>query len=147
MKPSKVVVVIFLILTASFLGLLLQTLLSIPKIDSLESYSPSESTTIFLADGSPLARFHSEENRRVVPISKISPFVINSVVAKEDERFYNHHGVDIQGIFRATFKNLLYGRIVEGGSTITQQLARNIFLTRQRSIVRKVAEIILAIQL
>jgi penicillin-binding protein 1A len=94
-----------------------------------------------------LARLHQEENRQVVPLSKIAPALQSAVVATEDPNFYSHHGLDFSGIFRATVKNLAYGRVVEGGSTITQQLARNLFLNRRKSMLRKLAEAILALQI
>ncbi len=147
MKFSKFSFIVFIVVLAAFSGMTLQILMTLPKVDTLDYYAPSESTMLFSSDGKPLARFHKEENRRVVPLSKISPYVLKAAVSIEDERFYSHHGVDFEGIFRATVKNFLYGRIVEGGSTITQQLARNLFLTRQKSIVRKLAEIILAFQI
>lgn len=147
MKFSKLTVVAFVILLALFSGLIVQILVSLPKVETLDTYIPSESTILFSLDNKPLARFHKEENRRVVPLARISPYILKAVVAIEDERFYSHHGIDFEGILRATFKNFLYGRIVEGGSTITQQLARNLFLTRQKSIIRKLAEAILAFQI
>jgi len=128
-------------------GLTLQLLLQLPNVNTLTSYSPSESTIIFSADGKMLARLHREENRQVIPLSKISPELQKAVVATEDPHFYKHHGLDFSGILRATVKNLLYGRFVEGGSTITQQLARNLFLTRQKKITRKLAEVILALEI
>ncbi|MFC1511378.1 transglycosylase domain-containing protein [Candidatus Margulisiibacteriota bacterium] len=136
-----------LAILAGIAGLLLSILTQLPDIDRLDSYTPSESTQLFSADGKVLARLHREENRRVVPLSKISPHLIKAVIATEDPRFYVHHGLDFYGIVRAGIKNVMYGRVVEGGSTITQQLARNLFLTRRRVITRKIAEAILAMQI
>jgi len=135
------------IIIAIVASLALQIVSQLPNVESLDNYLPSETTQLIAGDGSILARLHHEENREVVPLSRISDYFEKSVIASEDPAFYRHHGFDIYGIFRATIKNIMYGRVVEGGSTISQQLARNIFLTRQKKITRKIAEIILAIQL
>ncbi|WP_010283576.1 transglycosylase domain-containing protein [Bacillus timonensis] len=79
-----------------------------------------------------------------VRYEKIPPHVINAVIAIEDRRFYNHPGVDYIGIFRALFRNLKAGGIVEGGSTITQQLTKNVFLTHEQTLTRKIDEFFLA---
>jgi penicillin-binding protein 1A len=132
---------------AAFSGLTLTILSQLPDVEAISSYIPSETTVIFSADGKVLARFHREENRQVVPLSKISPYLQKAVIATEDARFYKHHGFDFYGIIRAGIKNIIHGRIVEGGSTITQQLARNLFLTRRKTVTRKLAEILLALQI
>jgi len=137
----------FLIVTAMVSIITLQILFQMPDIETLNTYVPSESTLIFSADGKVLARLHQEENRQVVPLQKISPYLIKSIITVEDERFYQHRGLDLYGIFRASIKNAIYGRAVEGASTISQQLARNVFLTRRKTIVRKLAEAILALQI
>ncbi|MBI5700587.1 penicillin-binding protein 1A [Candidatus Saganbacteria bacterium] len=146
-KRPRSLLIVILIIAAAIVGIFVQTMLTLPKVETLDYYIPSESTTLFSSDSNPMARFHKEENRRVVQMSSISPYIKKAVISIEDERFYSHNGVDFQGILRAAGKNLLCGRIVEGGSTITQQLARNLFLTRQKSIVRKFAEIIIALQI
>lgn len=119
----------------------------LPDVRTISTYVPSETTKIYSSDGIVLAELHQEENRIVVPLEKISPYLKQAVVATEDTEFYNHHGVNVQGIFRAAIKNAIAGRFVEGGSTLTQQLARNIFLHKRRKISRKVSEAILAIQI
>ena len=148
-KPSLVrwIPFLFFILLAVAAGLFLQILHQLPDVETINTYLPSETTLIFSGDGKVLARLHREENRQVVPLSQISKYFQNAVIATEDPSFYAHHGMDFYGIFRATIKNLIYGRIVEGGSTITQQLARNIFLTRKKTITRKFAEAVLALQI
>jgi penicillin-binding protein 1A len=144
---TNLILIIFFVLLAGVAGLFLQILHQLPNVESISSYTPSETTLIFSADGKVLARLHQEENRQVEPLSKISIHLQKAVIATEDPRFYRHHGLDFYGIFRATIKNVIYGRIVEGGSTITQQLARNLFLTRKKTITRKLAEMILAMQI
>lgn len=141
------ILIVILALIGASAGLFFQALKHLPDIESLDSYIPSETTLIFSADGKVLARLHREENRQVIPLSKISPYLKKCLIAAEDPRFYDHHGFDFYGIIRAATKNIIYGRIVEGGSTITQQLVRNLFLTREKTITRKLAEIILAMQI
>jgi penicillin-binding protein 1B len=84
------------------------------------------------------------EKRRLISYDEIPKAMIQAVVAIEDRRFYYHHGIDFQGIARALWNNLNDDKVSQGGSTITQQLAKNIFLTREKSIQRKVREVILA---
>ncbi|MGI5838878.1 MAG: penicillin-binding protein 1A [bacterium] len=89
----------------------------------------------------------SVENRIELPLAKIPQQMRDAVIAIEDERFYTHHGFDLIGIARSTVRNLTAGRIVQGASTITQQLARNVFLTHEVTFTRKIKEIFLALQL
>jgi penicillin-binding protein 1B len=85
------------------------------------------------------------EQRKLVSIKQIPPFVVHAVLAAEDARFFQHHGLDPKGIFRALYTNLRYGTIRQGGSTITQQLVKNYFLSSERTFSRKIQEIFLAI--
>ena len=84
------------------------------------------------------------ENRETVPYEKLPPDLVNAVVAVEDAKFYEHHGYDLLGIIRAALKNLTAGHVRQGGSTITQQLARNSFSLKERTYRRKLLEILLA---
>lgn len=124
-----------------------QIITQLPDVGSIDSYLPSEATIIYSDDNEILSKIHEEENRQVVPLSKISPYLIKAVISTEDRNFYFHHGIDFGRTIRAAGKNILTGRIVEGGSTITQQLARNLFLTKKKSFFRKAAEAILAMQI
>lgn len=146
-KHSNLMLVLFLIFIAAAAGFFAQILSQLPDVSSINSYLPSEATIIYADDGEVLARLHEEENRDVVPLSKISGNLIKAVLAAEDKSFYRHHGIDFAGIARATARNIRAGRVVEGGSTITQQLARNLFLTKKKSFMRKFAEAILALQI
>ncbi|MFH1362286.1 MAG: PBP1A family penicillin-binding protein [bacterium] len=143
----KIITVFSLFAIAVMAGFSLQILNQLPNVETIASYVPSETTQIFSSDGKVLARLHREENRQVVPLSKISVYMQYALIASEDPSFYRHHGFDLYGIFRASIKNLMYGRFVEGASTITQQLARNLFLTKRKKITRKLAEIVLAMQI
>ncbi|MFA5878648.1 MAG: penicillin-binding protein 1A [Candidatus Margulisiibacteriota bacterium] len=119
----------------------------LPNVDTISTYIPNETTKIYSIDGIVLADLHQEENRSFIPIEDISPNVIKTVLAVEDTDFYKHHGINLKGIVRATFKNLVLGRFAEGASTITQQLARNLFLNQKRKLSRKLAEVLLAIEI
>jgi penicillin-binding protein 1A len=143
----RIGLLVFFVMLAALAGIVIQIIYQLPDIETLNTYLPSESTLLYSADGKILARIHREENRQVVPLSKIAPSFQKAVIATEDPHFYLHHGLDFRGIIRATIKNLAYGRVVEGGSTITQQLARNLFLTKKKTFARKLAEVLLALQL
>lgn len=121
---------------------------NLPDVDRMSTYIPYETTKIYTDDGKTvLAELHQEENRMTVPIERISPLIRASVIAMEDTDFYSHHGVNIKGMFRALIKDIIAGSFVEGGSTLTQQLARNLFLTKRKKITRKIAEMILSVQI
>ena len=102
--------------------------------------------TIEAADGSVLARY-GQVHGKPVDVQKLPPYLPRAFLAIEDTRFYSHPGVDVFGILRAAFRNLSAGAVREGGSTITQQLAKNLFLTRARTLRRKIQETLLAIWL
>ena len=106
-----------------------------------------QNSFIYAADGSLLGSIPAEKNRQPLPLGKINPRVVQATVAIEDRRFYKHIGVDVEGIFRAAVKNVEAGRIVEGGSTITQQLVRNLYIGNEKSFTRKTKEACLAIKL
>ncbi|WP_371370952.1 transglycosylase domain-containing protein [Sporomusa aerivorans] len=118
--------------------------LGLPGTDSLENLNLISATQVFDINGQLISKLF-EENRIVVPINNISPYVQQAIVANEDTRFYSHFGIDPIGIIRAMAVNIRSGGLVEGGSTITQQLAKNMFLTQERTITRKIKEALLAI--
>jgi penicillin-binding protein 1A len=104
-------------------------------------------TFVYAANGSLLGAIPAEKNRQPVALSQMSPWMGKATVAIEDRRFYKHGGVDYKGIVRAAIKDLRAGRVVQGGSTITQQLVRNLYISRQRTFKRKIKEACLAIKL
>ncbi|OYT75775.1 MAG: penicillin-binding protein [Armatimonadetes bacterium JP3_11] len=114
-----------------------------PSVGVIENYQPREASFIYSADGVLLARI-AEEYREPATLEEIPKHLINATIAKEDRRFWQHSGVDWRGAARALWVNLTEGDIKQGGSTLTQQLARNVFLTQRRTIARKIQEIILA---
>ncbi len=118
---------------------------NLPDIGRMADYQPASSTRIFARDGSPLASVY-KENRVWVPIARIPPLVRDAFIANEDHNFYSHHGVDFGGIVRAGYADLTHQEF-QGASTITQQLARRLFLTNEVSISRKVQEALLAMEI
>jgi penicillin-binding protein 1A len=118
---------------------------NLPDISRMADYQPASSTRIFARDGTLLASVY-KENRVWVPISRIPPLVRDAFIANEDHNFYYHHGVDVGSIIRAAFADLTHQEF-QGASTITQQLARRLFLNDQVSISRKVQEALLAIEI
>lgn len=94
-----------------------------------------------------LVTYVGKYNREAVNMDEISPYTLKAVVAIEDYRFYSHMGVDPKGLARAAYQNIRAGKVVEGGSTITQQLAKNLYLTHERTLTRKIKELYYAIQL
>ena len=128
------------------LAVLVSTLrASLPDLATLYQ-PPNQATRIYAADGELIASLY-RENRASVRLEAIPEVLQQAVVAIEDERFYQHRGVDPRGILRATWRNLTRQAVVEGGSTITQQLARNLFLSPRRSLDRKLQEMLLAVEI
>lgn len=115
----------------------------LPKIASLRDYRPHIITTVYSDDNRKIAEFF-KERRIVVPLSKMPKMLISAFVAAEDSRFFQHEGIDLFSIARAFFKNIKAGTIIQGGSTITQQVAKSFFLSPEKSYSRKVREAILA---
>jgi len=119
---------------------------SLPSVSQLESFEPSVGSKIYDENDEQITEFHVER-RIFVSLSQMPPTLKEAVLATEDARFYSHFGVDPIGIARAIYQNFRRGRIVEGGSTITQQLAKVLFLTPDRSLDRKLKEAVLAVEL
>ncbi|MBC2717460.1 MAG: PBP1A family penicillin-binding protein [Desulfobacteraceae bacterium] len=115
----------------------------LPKISSLNDYRPPIITSVYSDDNRKIAEFY-EQQRILKPLSEMPDHLIHAFVAAEDARFYLHKGIDLHSIFRAFFKNLKAGAIVQGGSTITQQVTKSFLLTPERSYQRKIKEAILA---
>ncbi len=117
-------------------------------LDSLQPVAIGENSFMYAADGSTLGVIPAERNRQPVAMDEISPWAPKATVAIEDRRFYEHGGIDVEGIARALWKNVSAGEVVEGGSTITQQLVRNLYpVSRERTVERKLKEACLAIKL
>jgi len=119
---------------------------SLPSVTELEIIRPTQGSKLYDENDELLTEFQVER-RIFVPLAQIPRTLTEAIVAVEDSRFYSHFGVDPMGIARAIYQNFRHGRIVEGGSTITQQLAKVLFLTPDKSLDRKLKEALLALQL
>ncbi len=128
-----------------FIGtlLLVLSLLKVPDIRSIAQYNPSQATEILDRQGNVIERIYSE-NRTVIPLSAMPSYLPQAFVSAEDGRFYEHPGLDFWSVFRAAINNIRSGRRGQGGSTITQQVARALLLTPEKTYLRKFKEAILA---
>ena len=115
----------------------------LPEINALTEYKPKVPLRVYSADGIMIGEF-GEERRDFVRLEEIPGFVKYAVLSAEDNGFYEHSGIEFAGIARAAISNLLTGRRGQGGSTITMQVARNFFLSSERTYTRKLYEIAMA---
>ena len=134
------------VLIGSFVGFILYSAWDLPEVQALENYRPSITTRVYSDSNQLLAEFFVE-NRTPVVLSDVPEALIRALVATEDTRFYSHRGLDYRGIARALYRNVRSGKILEGGSTLTQQLAKILFLTPERSYLRKIKEMALALKI
>jgi len=134
---------IFLFGVLSVVGVVTYFSFDLPKISTLSDYRPPIPSQILAKDGTVLAEI-GEQKREVVPISEVPEFILNAFLSAEDDSFYQHTGVDYNGVLRALIVNLKAGKVVQGGSTITQQVAKSLLLNKERSISRKIKDVLLA---
>ena len=121
---------------------------SIPDPNNLQFRKVAQSTKIYARDGSTLLyEIHGDQKRTVVNLSDISPDVVHAVISIEDKDFYKHSGISIRGLLRSVLVDVLRGSRSQGGSTLTQQLVKNAILTREKSITRKIKEVVLSYQI
>ena len=120
---------------------------NLPDVRVLRNYLPTETSYIYDINGTLLDSLHDEANREVVSLDDMSPDLKRAVLAIEDSYFYTHQGINPSSIARAFLANMSAGETVEGGSTITMQLVKNLFLSRDRNISRKIAEAVLSLRL
>ncbi len=146
MARGLIIIGLLGVLAGVFSGVVFRSLSDLPRIEALEEYNPIEASKVYSAAGDVIAEYYVER-RTFVPFYRIPGYVRNAFVAIEDERFYRHHGIDFIGIARALVYDIKAGRIVQGGSTITQQLAKLLFLKPERNISRKIKEAALSIQI
>jgi len=134
--------------TLLILGMLVVAYLAadLPSINSLDQFKKAPSITVKTQDGQVLANY-GEVFGDYIPYDQFPKPLVNAVLATEDRNFFFHPGVDPKGILRAIWVNTAKGRVVQGGSTITQQVAKNVFLTPERTITRKAKELLLALWL
>ncbi|RMF16879.1 MAG: PBP1A family penicillin-binding protein [Alphaproteobacteria bacterium] len=139
---------VLLVVWAVFAGLVwaLWVARDLPDVSRPPPLPEAERVTVLAIDGSVLATYGPAPGRDLSP-DELPKVLADAVVATEDRRFFSHHGIDPRGIARAMVTNLRHGRLVQGGSTITQQLAKNLFLRPDRSLRRKLQELLLALYL
>lgn len=143
---TLVIFAVFSITLGASGGLFYWALTDLPAIRELERYAPAESSKIYSEEGIVIGEFYLEK-RTFIPHEQIPQHVKNALIAIEDVRFYKHPGVDLKGILRALWRDLRAGEIVEGGSTITQQLSKMLFLEPEKSVIRKIKEAFLSLQI
>src|ERR671922_1414144 len=135
--------------TAAVLLLALVVVLAypnLPELGALTAYQPKIPLRIYTAEGTLIGEF-GEERRAVVSIAEVPAQLKNAIIAAEDERFYQHPGIDYIGVLRAAYANLVAGGKRQGASTITMQVARNFFLSSEKTLTRKLYEALLAFKI
>lgn len=145
-KISKLIFYFFALVflgLVSVVGVITYFSMDLPKISTLSDYRPSIPSQILAKDGTVLAEIGLEK-REVVKFEDIPKKVIDAFLAAEDDSFYQHKGVDYLGVLRALIVNIKAGKVVQGGSTITQQVAKSLLLNKERSISRKIKDFLLA---
>ncbi len=127
-------------------GYIIFSLWDLPEVNILEQYRPSITSRVYSDNNKLLAEFYVE-NRTPVVFKDVPEMLVKALIATEDTRFFNHLGLDLRGIVRALYRNIRARKVLEGGSTLTQQLAKVLFLTPERSYSRKLKEMALALRI
>lgn len=130
-----------------FLGWKLLVYVVSPDIEKFVNQKAPLSTFVLDSEGNRLYEYYEDYKREEVPLEKISPHLVNATVAVEDKSFYEHKGLFLPGIIRAAILDIYYGEALHGGSTITQQLVKNVVLVNDKSIRRKIAEVVWSVEL
>lgn len=151
MKSALKLIFLFFLTFLIFIGILFFVLflylkISLPSISKLKNYQPVQTNLILDHNGS-IIGYLGKERRIFVPLKKIPPHVVKAFIAAEDANFYKHKGIDFYSLLRALFKNIISGKIVQGGSTITQQVVKSLILSPERTLSRKIKEMVLAWQI
>ena len=143
----KLIAVLFVVGALGVFAIIVKYRLELPNIQSMvEDYKPQMATTIYDKNNN-VVDILEVDSRDAVKLEDVSPYVKEAFLAIEDKKFYSHHGLHFKGIIRAVLTNFLKGKATQGGSSITQQLAKNAFLTPERTFSRKVKEAILTYQI
>src|SRR3989338_6322460 len=142
----KFLVGLFLLILLGVMGAIVTISASLPKMIRPEQYRPLVVSDVYAEGGGKIGEFY-ELRRKVIPLEEVPKVAIHAFVAAEDAHFFSHKGIDLQGIVRAAIKNFQAGRFVQGGSTITQQVAKSLLLTPERKLSRKIKELVLAMRL
>lgn len=119
---------------------------TLPSLEVLTDYQPKIPLRVYSADGQLIGEF-GEERRAVVALDQVPKNLVDAIVAAEDERFFQHSGVDYMGVARAALSNFASGGVRQGASTITMQVARNFFLSKEKTLIRKFNEVLLAFKI
>ncbi|MEO0094857.1 MAG: PBP1A family penicillin-binding protein [candidate division WOR-3 bacterium] len=139
-------IIIFSIIAGFSLGVYIQIIRDLPPAEAISFYAPPVSTKVYDDQDSLLTEFFIER-RELANLSDVPDYLKKGFICIEDKTFYKHWGVDVKAIFRAVIQNILHLRAAQGFSTITMQLARNMFLTQEKTILRKLKEITLALRI
>lgn len=137
---------LYSLLLGAVLGFMYISLVNLTSIRKLEDYKPSLPTKIYDIKGRLISEYF-QEKREIVSLKDVPPLFLKALTAVEDRSFYSHKGINFQGIFRAFVVNFLSGYVREGGSTLTQQLVKVLFTSRERTYFRKLREIWLSLQI
>ncbi len=143
---SLVILILLAVLSAIATAFALPKIFPTPNLDDLLKEKPLQSSIVYSDSGEMVGEF-AKENRIPVSISKIPKDLKNAVIAVEDKNFYKHGGIDPMGIARAVWRDIESGKRIQGGSTIPQQLARILYLSREKTLIRKIKEMLIAIQI
>ncbi|MBS4030358.1 MAG: penicillin-binding protein 1A [Clostridiales bacterium] len=142
-RLTIITVLVLAVFAVGSLGFLAYTVAGMDEIPDVEI----PLTTTFYDRNNEVITTRFEQNRFEVSLNEVPDFLAEAFLAVEDHRFYSHFGIDLQGLFRAAYRNVRERRFAEGGSTITQQLAKNLFLTHEKTLTRKSQELLLTVQL
>jgi penicillin-binding protein 1A len=142
----KLLITIFIGLVVLFIGIMYYIEFELPDIEALNTVQLQVPLQIFTHDGKLMAEY-GEKRRIPIPFAQIPKPLIDAVLATEDQRYFQHPGIDVPGLLRATLKLMVTGKKEEGGSTITMQVARSFYLTRHKTFGRKLREILLALKI
>lgn len=143
LKLSSILLAFGLLVGIFVMGVIVYISFDLPQINSLADYNPPIPSKIYSKDGELLLEI-GKEYRDLADFNEMPPRIVEAFLAAEDSNFYEHSGVDYVGIMRAMLKNIAAGRIVQGASTITQQVAKSLLLTSERTFTRKIKDLLLA---
>ena len=145
-KVSLATYILIGLLGGIMLGVILAKVQGQEDIAKLSSFRPTIPSRVYDVNGELIAEFF-QENRQIISLEEVPQTVITAFIEVEDSNFYSHFGIDLPGILRAAIANIKAGRIVQGGSTLTQQLAKGIFTKGEKTFLRKAYEAVLALQI
>lgn len=145
-EMNNALIFIVSVLLAGFVAFKLY-LFSLPPIQNLNEFKPNIVTKFYANDGEEVIKTFTAFTFKKADLENVPKNLINAVIATEDKNFYKHHGYDISGLIRSTFVNISAGHVVQGASTITQQLARILFLSNEKTFARKIKELVVAVRI